>query len=161
MRSENAAASNLLPDEQPSSDKIPEAMTLPDPVRTLVVDDDEIVREMMATTLQREGYTVFSAASSEAALALLARQDFDIVLADIFLPGEDGFKLLARIRAQSSEMPIILISGMVNSAMAKRALQFKQERGRLPSLISPDPWEKKMAEGIAFLTRMKAEKASG
>ena len=41
--------------------------------------------------------------------------------------------------------------------LAKRALKFKQERGRLPDITSPDPWEKRMAEGVAFLARMKAE----
>ena len=35
--------------------------------------------------------------------------------------------------------------------LAMRALKFKQERGRVPSLSAPDPWEKRMAEGIAFL----------
>jgi hypothetical protein len=45
--------------------------------------------------------------------------------------------------------------------LAKRALKFKQERGRLPSLTSQDPWEKRMAEGVAFLARMKAEAANG
>ena len=45
--------------------------------------------------------------------------------------------------------------------LAKRALKFKQERGRLPSIISPDAWEKRMAEGVAFLARMKAEAARG
>src|SRR5262249_60744954 len=41
--------------------------------------------------------------------------------------------------------------------LAKRALKFKQERGRLPSITSPDAWEKRMAEGVAFLARMRAE----
>jgi hypothetical protein len=40
-------------------------------------------------------------------------------------------------------------------------LRFKQERGRLPSITSPDPWEKRMAEGVAFLSRMKAEAERG
>jgi hypothetical protein len=40
-------------------------------------------------------------------------------------------------------------------------LKFKQERGRLPSITSPDAWEKRMAEGVAFLARMKAEAARG
>ncbi len=44
--------------------------------------------------------------------------------------------------------------------LAKRALKFKQERGRLPSITSPDAWEKKMAEGVAYLARMKAESAN-
>ena len=45
--------------------------------------------------------------------------------------------------------------------LAKRALRFKQERGRLPSITSPDAWEKRMAEGVAYLTRMKSEAARG
>ena len=45
--------------------------------------------------------------------------------------------------------------------LARRALRFKQERGRLPSITSQDPWEKRMAEGVAFLARMKAEAAGG
>jgi hypothetical protein len=45
--------------------------------------------------------------------------------------------------------------------LAKRALQFKHERGRLPSVTAADPWEKKMAEGVAFLARMKSEQTNG
>ena len=45
--------------------------------------------------------------------------------------------------------------------LARRALRFKQERGRLPAITSQDPWEKRMAEGVAFLARMKAEVADG
>jgi superfamily II DNA or RNA helicase len=45
--------------------------------------------------------------------------------------------------------------------LAKRALKFKQERGRLPAITSADAWEKRMAEGVAFLARMKAEAARG
>ncbi len=41
--------------------------------------------------------------------------------------------------------------------LAKPALRFKQERGRLPSITSPDAWEKRMAEGVAFLQRARAE----
>jgi hypothetical protein len=45
--------------------------------------------------------------------------------------------------------------------LAKRALKFKQECGRLPSITSQDAWERRMAEGVAFLARMKAEAANG
>lgn len=41
--------------------------------------------------------------------------------------------------------------------LAKRALLFKKERGRLPELTSPDAWERKMAEGVAVLARKTAE----
>ena len=45
--------------------------------------------------------------------------------------------------------------------LAKRALKFKRERGRLPSITSPDAWEKRMAEGVAQLARMKAQAENG
>jgi hypothetical protein len=45
--------------------------------------------------------------------------------------------------------------------LAKRALRFKAEKGRLPSLTAADPWEKRMAEGIAFLQRKAKEERNG
>ena len=45
--------------------------------------------------------------------------------------------------------------------LAKRALKFKQERGRLPDIKSADPWEQRMAEGIAYLARVKSEERNG
>jgi hypothetical protein len=45
--------------------------------------------------------------------------------------------------------------------LVDRAIKFKKERGRLPELTSPDPWERRMAEGIAFLARKVAEESSG
>jgi hypothetical protein len=45
--------------------------------------------------------------------------------------------------------------------LARAALDFKNDRGRLPSITSPDPWEKRMAEGVAFLAKKKAEAANG
>lgn len=45
--------------------------------------------------------------------------------------------------------------------LAHRAKRFKQEKGRLPSLTAQDPWEKRMAEGIAFLQKKVKEGANG
>ena len=45
--------------------------------------------------------------------------------------------------------------------LAKRAVRFKQEKGRLPSLTATDPWEKRMAEGVAFLQRKAKEANDG
>jgi cytochrome c5 len=45
--------------------------------------------------------------------------------------------------------------------LAKRAQRFKQEKGRLPSLTAADPWEKRMAEGIAVLVRKVKEEKNG
>jgi len=45
--------------------------------------------------------------------------------------------------------------------LAKRALKFKMERGRLPDIKAVDPWEQRMAQGIAVLARLKAEENNG
>lgn len=45
--------------------------------------------------------------------------------------------------------------------LAKRALKFKKERGRLPDIKSADPWEQRMAQGVAYLARLKSEEANG
>ena len=96
-------------------------------------------------------------------------RDLDIDLIDRINPFGEAYSILAKAMTEDSLKQVqAVIAGKKATltmdearALAKRALQFKQERGRLPSLTSPDPWEKKMAEGIAYLARMKAEKASG
>jgi hypothetical protein len=45
--------------------------------------------------------------------------------------------------------------------LANRAVRFKKEKGRLPSLTAADPWEKRMAEGLAFLQRKVKEDRNG
>jgi hypothetical protein len=69
--------------------------------------------------------------------------------------GEDSLKQVA---AAISAKRVTLTAEEARE-LAKRALKFKQERGRLPSITSSDAWEKRMAEGVAFLARMKAEAA--
>jgi DNA-binding NtrC family response regulator len=75
----------------------------------LVVDAAEDTRERVATPLKRD-YRVLRAASGEAALALMEREETDIVLADVALPGVSGFDLLQIIRANYPLAETILIS---------------------------------------------------
>lgn len=96
-------------------------------------------------------------------------RDLEIDLIDRINPFGEAYAILAKAMTEESLKQVqAVIAGKKTTltpeearGLAKRALQFKQERGRLPSLTSPDPWEKKMAEGIAFLARMKAEAANG
>ncbi len=92
-------------------------------------------------------------------------RDLDIDMIDRINPFGEAFAILAKAMTEDSLKQVqAVIAGRTTKLsleeardLAKRALKFKQERGRLPSLTSPDPWEKKMAEGVAFLARMKAE----
>jgi len=96
-------------------------------------------------------------------------RDLDIDLIDRINPFGEAYAILAKAMTEDSLKQVqAVIAGKKATLtldeareLAKRALRFKQERGRLPDLTSPDPWEKKMAEGIAFLSRMKAEAKNG
>ncbi len=96
-------------------------------------------------------------------------RELDIDLIDRINPFGEAYAILAKSMSEESlkQVAAIISAKRVNLTpeeardLAKRALKFKQERGRLPSITSPDAWEKRMAEGVAFLARMKAEAANG
>jgi superfamily II DNA or RNA helicase len=92
-------------------------------------------------------------------------RDLDIDLIDRINPFSEAYAILAKTMSEDSlkqvaaviEAKKIKLTPEEARDLAKRALKFKQERGALPSLTSSDAWEKKMAEGVAFLARMKQE----
>ncbi|WP_239495874.1 hypothetical protein [Yoonia maritima] len=92
-------------------------------------------------------------------------RDLDIDLIDRINPFSEAYAILAKTMSEESlkqvaaviEAKKIKLTPEEARDLAKRALKFKQERGVLPSLTSSDAWEKKMAEGVAFLARMKQE----
>ncbi|WP_273183962.1 pseudomurein-binding repeat-containing protein [Hyphomonas adhaerens] len=96
-------------------------------------------------------------------------RDLDIDLIDRINPFSEAYAILAKAMSEDSlkQVAAIISAKKVQLSpeeardLAKRALKFKQERGRLPSITSPDAWEKRMAEGVAYLARMKAEAANG
>lgn len=96
-------------------------------------------------------------------------KELDIDLIDRINPFGEAYSILAKSMSEDSLKQIAsIISGKKIKLspeeardLARRALKFKNDRGRLPSLTSSDAWEKRMAEGVAFLARMKAEAANG
>ena len=96
-------------------------------------------------------------------------RDLDIDLIDRINPFGEAYAILAKTMSEESlkqEAAVISAKKVQLSPdeardLARRAVKFKQERGRLPSITSPDAWEKKMAEGVAFLARMKQEAVNG
>ncbi len=96
-------------------------------------------------------------------------RDLDIDLIDRINPFGEAYAILAKTMSEESlkQVAAVIAAKRINLTpeeardLAKRALKFKQERGQLPSLTSPDAWEKRMAEGVVFLSRMGAEAANG
>lgn len=89
----------------------------------LVVDDEGPNRYSVSKTLQRVGYMVNEAASGEEALEHINAQEFDVVLTDIRMPGIDGVELLRRIKEQSPDAIVILMTGYASLGTAVEALR--------------------------------------
>ena len=91
----------------------------------MVVDDDEGIRDYLAEVLRFEGYECRCFSESVAALAYLGEQNqpADLVLADIRMPGMNGIDLLREVKSRQPELPVILISGLYELALALDALE--------------------------------------
>jgi DNA-binding response OmpR family regulator len=80
------------------------------PPRILVVEDEVSLGEGIRFNLVKNGYTVEWAKDGRAALETFAESKFDLVLLDIMLPYVDGFEVARRIRANSPQMPILMLT---------------------------------------------------
>jgi DNA-binding response OmpR family regulator len=86
-------------------------MTAP---KVLLVDDDSRLREIVGMALEDEGYGVRTADSAEKAVELLERDDPDLLILDVMLPGKDGFELCREIRTRSP-VPILMLTAKTDT----------------------------------------------
>ena len=97
-----------------------------DGVRVLIVDDEADTREVLSVLLAGAGGEVRTSASAAEALATLARWQPDVLLADIAMPGEDGYALLSKLRAltprQGGEIPALALTAYAHPQDRERAL---------------------------------------
>ncbi len=87
--------------------------------RILVVDDEELQREMLGGFLQKEGFSVSLADSGENALKLCQDDFFEVALIDLKMPGMDGIELLSRLKEINPEIQVIVITahGSIETAV--------------------------------------------
>src|SRR5919112_5400307 len=78
----------------------------------LVVEDEPVIRELMAILLEEEGYTVRQACDGLEALETLEQHPVDLVLSDVKMPRLDGASLAHQLRAQEHPLPVILMSAV-------------------------------------------------
>jgi sigma-B regulation protein RsbU (phosphoserine phosphatase) len=106
--------------------------------RVLVVDDNEVNRDVLSRRLAREGYAVTLAADGAEALSLLARDSFDLVLLDIMMPVMNGYEALQRIRAdiRYSDLPVLMISSVDEIESVVRCIEMGAE-DYLPKPFDP------------------------
>jgi two-component system, NtrC family, response regulator PilR len=102
-------------------------------VRVLVVDDERSMRELLAIVLGREGYEVFAAEHGQAALAVLERQHFDLLVSDIRMPDMSGVELLRAARDLQPDLIAIMMTAYASTETAVEALRL----GARDYLIKP------------------------
>lgn len=83
----------------------------PTPKRILVIDDDDQVRATARKALQRAGYDVRDAADAAAGLRLLRERPADLVVTDIYMPGQDGLETIRQLRKEWPTTKIVTMSG--------------------------------------------------
>lgn len=91
--------------------------------KLLVIDDSKVALDLIVTKLGAEGYACQTADSAEAALALMEKENFDVVITDIFLPGIDGITLTEVLKTKYPTTGIIAITGKADVDGAVRAMK--------------------------------------
>jgi len=92
--------------------------------RILVVDDEESIRELVASMLSHAGYECQSAASGEEAISVLqADPNFALLLSDLSMDGMDGFALLERVRKLLPQMPVVMVTAVHDISVALEAIR--------------------------------------
>jgi len=132
------------------------ALNLTQKAKEVMNDDDDS---------ERVGSTAFVDGVRKYAMNVT---DLDIDLIDRINPFSEAYAILAKAMTEESlkQVAAVISAKKVNLSeedareLAIRAVKFKNDRGRLPELTAADPWEKRMAEGIAFLQRKVAEESN-
>ena len=88
--------------------------------KVLIVDDEERVVQSVMGVLEDEGFRVVTAKSGEEAIEAFQRENPDVTLLDIWMPGMDGIEVLRRFKGTSPDCQVIMISGhaTISTAMA-------------------------------------------
>lgn len=99
-------------------------MVLPVKWKILLIDDEEDIREVVGITLEDSGYKVIQAADGHTGLMLATREDPQIVITDIKMPGLDGLQVLEKIKKLKPETEVIVTTGFGDIQKAVTALQY-------------------------------------
>ncbi len=79
--------------------------------KILVVDDDDLIRDLLYEILEDQGYKVFEAENGNRALQLLKTETFDLIITDIIMPDKEGIETIIEIKKKVPQAKIIAMSG--------------------------------------------------
>jgi CheY-like chemotaxis protein len=103
--------------------------------RILVIDDQIQVRAAIALALQAKGFDVVGAESGQSGLTSFEQSEFDLVIADLFMPGIDGVTLIKTVRKRDPGLPVIAMSGVLLGTSGRTALDQLSSISELADVI--------------------------
>ena len=92
-------------------------------LRILVVDDEEVIRDVLQTLLEREGCDVAAAADGSEAIALFDAEPYDVVLLDLMLPDRPGLEVLREIRRRDPDAVVVIVTAYSSIEGAIQAMR--------------------------------------
>lgn len=118
-------ASKVLRTREPELDDLDkvERIAMDQPVSLLIVEDDPDFRDSCVRWMQRKGHRVEAASNGAEAIALCDKQNFDVGLFDLNMPGMSGIELLQQLRDEGIDMEVIILTGQGNIESAVQAMK--------------------------------------
>lgn len=105
--------------------------------RILIVDDDQPVREMLQQMLEKEGYTIETAADGNEAIRKFDNNPPDLIITDIVMPDKEGLEIIRHFMREKPQTKVIAISGGAYNIEANNTLKIAKALGAFETLTKP------------------------
>jgi DNA-binding NtrC family response regulator len=89
----------------------------------LIIDDEEVLQDILTVLIRKEGHTPITASTGEEGLAVLEREEIDLILLDLMLPGMHGMEVLRQVRQRNTEVVVVVITAFSSIESAIQAMR--------------------------------------
>lgn len=110
----------------------------------LIVDDEPSVRQTLSEWMRNQNFRVFEAEGGRQAMEMIQRDDPDIVISDVVMPGMDGIQLLKEAKAVKADTPFLMISGYPSRSTAVDIMKYGAS-DYLPKPFTPEELVKRVS----------------
>ena len=117
----------------------------------LIVDDEPSVRQTLSEWMRKKNFHVFEAEGGRQAMEMIQRDDPDIVISDVVMPGMDGIQLLKEAKAVKADIPFLMISGYPSRSTAVDIMKYGAS-DYLPKPFTPE----ELVNRVSRTLRLKA-----
>ncbi len=118
--------------------------------KILIIEDDVFLSELMSKKLINEGYKIIKAVDGEEGLIKANKENPDLILLDLILPGIDGFKVLAQLKedTKTSSIPVIILSNLGQREDVEKGFELGAEDYLIKAHFTPDEIVERIREPL-------------